>query len=405
MQASPIKKIKVAWFCYFSNHFVQEMLKPSKKIGEFAPWINDLIPLFENNESIELHIISQHRNITGYRSFKNKNITYHFFNYGIPFWGIQWPSFFRVDSWTGFYNMKFRFAQIVKKIKPDIIHMHGTENIFCTAITQFYNKYPVLITVQGFIHKATDINALTIKRSKKEFEILRLFNHFAYRTETMKQEIAEINPQATLHWHDGAMKKIQPKNLEKIYDLVFFARVCKDKGIEDLLNAMFILKKSLPNISLCVIGGGDISIWQQKADELKVNENIVWAGFLKTQEDVFTMASEAKICVLPTHHDIIPGTIIESMFLKLPVVTYNVGSISEINKDNEVISIVQKGEINELAKAISWLLKNDDIRLDMAEKAYKRAFDFISDDKEIIKDIVTAYQKVISDFKLKKHLN
>ena len=42
------KKLKVVWLCYFSNHYVQEILKPKKPGGEFALWITSMISLFEN---------------------------------------------------------------------------------------------------------------------------------------------------------------------------------------------------------------------------------------------------------------------------------------------------------------------------------------------------------------------
>ena len=55
-------------------------------------------------------------------------------------------------------------------------------------------------------------------------------------------------------------------------------------------------------------------------------------GFLKSQQDIYEHAIHSRIYVLPTYHDIIPGTIIESMFMKLPGIAYAVGGIPELNE-------------------------------------------------------------------------
>jgi len=393
------KKLKVVWLCYFTNQFVQDKIKPWKRIGEIAPWISSMIPLFENDDTVELHVVSQHRWICGYKSFKSKGVTYHFFNAGIPFIGRHWPGFFRVDVWSDFLVTKMNFSRIVKKINPDIIHMHGAENEFCIAISQFHKQYPVFITIQGFIHKSTTKERSIYRRVQNEFRILKMFNHYGYRTKTMGEDIKVLNKEAVLHWHHYPMQKISPVEVVKQFDLVFFARVCEEKGIGDLLKAVFIIKKVKPDISLCVIGGGKLDIWKEKAEELNISDNVYWAGFLPTQKDVHALASTARISVLPTYHDIISGTIVESLFLKLPVVAYDVGSIHEINNHEKIISMVKKFDIIELTKSIKTLLNDPQLRLEIAEKGYNRAQEKFSTGNDKIKaDVLNAYSKVIKDF-------
>lgn len=393
------KKIKVLWLCYFTNYDVQDIIKPYKRIGEVAPWISSLIPLFEKDDDVELHIVSQHEWITGYKKFTKKGITYHFINKGIPFIGRHWPGIFRVDLWTYYFYMKKRFAHIVKKVKPDIIHLHGTENEFCTGITQFHEKYPVFITIQGFIHKTESRSPVIQKRIDTELKILRMFNHYGYRTETMGRDIKSVNQSAILHWHKYPVKVIAPADMEKKYDIVFFARMSKDKGIVDLLKAVALIKKKKPEISLCAIGGGKTDGLRSLAHELGVEKNVFWAGFLPTQKDVHRLACAARISVLPTYHDIIPGTIVESMFLKLPVVAYDVGSIHEVNTNKEIITLVQKGDIETLAHAIIALLHDENKRKEKAELGYHRVMEmFNRNDDEIREDLLRAYRSTIDEF-------
>jgi glycosyltransferase involved in cell wall biosynthesis len=393
-------KLKVAWLCYFTNKEVQDMLKPRKRVNDIAPWISSMITLFENDPEVELHVVSEHRWISGIKHFESKGVHYHFYNRGIPMIGRHWPGFFRFDMFSDYFFLKRTVANIIHGINPDIIHLQGAENEFCIAITQFHNKYPVLTTIQGFIHKSNDVSKVAKRRMQKELEILRLFNHYGYRTKTMGEDVKAINPNAVLHWHQYPMKEIATIETKKKYDLAFFARICKDKGIEDLLKAVAIIKKDKPDISLCVIGGGNYTQFEHMANDLGLKENVTWAGFLPSQEEVHKLAGSARVSVLPTYHDIISGTIIESLFLKLPVVAYNVGSIHEVNEKEEIISLVEKLNVEGLAKAILELLNDDKLRMERADKGYRRALKMFSAANEEIRDeLMTAYEDVRNDFK------
>lgn len=394
------KKLKVVWLCYFTNDNVQLFLKPYKKVNESSHWITGLIKLFENSNDIELHVISQHEWISGYKNFVLNSVHYHFFNKGIPLVGRHWPGFFQFDLWTGYFNLKRHISRIIKKVNPDIIHLHGAEHTYSFVTRKFLFKYPVFITIQGFVHKVARKTKIVNRRAEKEIELIKLFKHFGYRTEQMGVDIKSINPDAVLHWHSYAEISIIPRQVEKSFDLVFFARITQEKGIIDLLKALAIIKKEKPDIRLCIIGPGKTDGLKEMAHELNISDNIIWAGFLPTREDVHDMASMAKISVLPTFNDIVSGTIIESLFLKIPVVAYNTGSIHEVNKNNEIISLVDIGNISELAQVIKKLLDDENLLKKVAEKGYERAVEmFFISNNQTKQDLLNAYYQIINDYK------
>jgi len=395
--------LKIVWLCHFSNQEIQDILNPRKRIGEMAPWITALSRLFEGNEEIELHIVSPYEYINGYKQFSNRGIHYHFFNAHIPFWGRHWPGIFKFDYWSDFTFSKLKVKRIINKIDPDIVHLHGAENAYySSSILQFKYKYPVLITVQGFISLTSDKESYQLKKRREyEQKILKTFKHIGYRTQTMGRDIKKFNPHAVLHWQNYPINEIKLFNSEKKYDVVFFARVTKEKGIEDLLKAISITKRDKPDISLCIIGGANekyLNYLKNITIELDISENVYWAGFLPEQTDVHKLACTARISVLPPYSEIISGTIIESLFLKLPVVAYNVGSIHEVNEKEEIISLVSKGNVEGLAQTILGLLKDENMRTEKAENGYKRA-KVMFDNSKIFVDLLNAYREVINDFK------
>jgi hypothetical protein len=54
----------------------------------------------------------------------------------------------------------------------------------------------------------------------------------------MGKDVRAINPQAELHWINYTVPKLDVLDVKKTHDLVFYARICKDKGIEDLILAL-----------------------------------------------------------------------------------------------------------------------------------------------------------------------
>ncbi len=396
--------MKVVWLCHFTNQEVQALLKPFKKLNEFAPWIPNLAKVFEEkSKEIEIHIVSPHEYITNYKCIKLRNINYHFYNPHIPVWGRHWPVFFKFDILCNYWLNKHIVKRIINKINPDLIHLHGAENAYYSStIIQFKKVYPVLVTIQGFISHATQrCDKQHLKKVKVEQEILTSFKHFGYRTKTMGENIRKFNPRALLHWHEYAVELPKPINVEKIYDLVFFAQISKEKGIDDLLQAVSIIKERKSDISLCVIGSGNIAIWKDRAKMLNISKNIYWAGFLPTQKEVHKMASSARISVLPTYFDIISGTISESLFLKLPVVAYSVGSIHEVNKNGKIITLVEKFDVVGLANGILNLINDRNMQLEIGEKGYKRAYEMFGKNikpAKIYSDLRNAYSDIIKTF-------
>jgi glycosyltransferase involved in cell wall biosynthesis len=399
-----VEKYKVVWLCGFTNANIQKQIKPFQKVGSVAPWISHLIDVFKNNDLFEIHIISPHEYISGYKHFIQNNINYHFVNQGMPIWGRNWPSFLPFDLWTDYFFIKKSIKKIIHRIQPDIIHLHGAENTYHTsAILQFKGLYPVLISVQGFITKSSSNGKRVLRRKAREIEIFKTFNHYGYRTDTMAEDIRKLNCDAVLHYLRYPVKKILPVVTEKKFDIVFFARITKEKGIIDLLHAIFILHKSIPDLKVCIIGKGKLSHYKQLAAELKIDQLIFWAGFLPSQNDVHRMASAAKVCVLPTYHEIISGTILESLFLGLPVVAYDVGSIHEVNKYGDIITLVDKGDIDGLADSILKLLMDEQLRNEKSEKGKECAINvFATDDQKIKSGYLQSYKQVIQDFNSKK---
>jgi glycosyltransferase involved in cell wall biosynthesis len=401
-----ISKLKVVWICHFSNSEIQSYLPMVKSRPQFAPWISLLIKEFEKNKEIELHIIAPSEWLKKDTYFELNGVNYYFLRTGMPFIHRHWPLIFKIDYWTHFYATRRKIKKIVDTIKPGIINLHGIENPeYSTSIFDL-KAYPLLITIQGLLSFAQLISNsyLNRVRLKTEQRIINNFDNYGIRVKFLADYLHTKNNNANFYWFKYPFKRSEiniDNHKTKTYDIVFFARLSKDKGIEDLIHAIQIAKNSYIQISVKIIGTTNKTYFaylNKLVSDLGLQTNIEFLGFLPTQDELHDWVSKAKICVLPSYNDILPGTIIESIFLKLPVIAYAANGVVDFNFEDEIIRLVKIGDIKELANQITVLLSDSVLREKLSSVAYRYALQNFNNEIEA-KKMVAAYRKVIFAFK------
>ena len=402
MESGINKKITVVWLCHFSNQEMKDFFH-TPHVKEMAPWINNLIESFQDRTDVELHIVAPNIFTNKRQDVKIKNVQYHFYQHTSYFIPQKVYRLLRFETQTNYYFVKKRIEKIIKNINPDIIHLHGAENPYYSAgILPLIKYFPTLVTIQGFIRNTSERNSIIInKRIEIEEAILKRAMHIGVRTKEMSKTALEINPKTVLHFHryKGLIPTyMKESSIESTFDIIFFARVCKDKGIEDLLEALALVRKEKPEVLLHVIGSAYKSYLQHlknKTKQLNIETNVKFLGFMESQKDVYKHAINARICVLPTYHDIISGTIIESMLMKLPVVAYAVGGIPGLNEKSQTVVLVEKNNIQQLANEIAVLLNNESKRNALAENAYTYAQERFNN-SYAVNEIIRAYNEILS---------
>lgn len=398
-------KLRVVWLCHFSNDEIQNILKPRHRVPEFAPWIPIALSTVEKSDMFEIHVVAPFMYIEDNIEFKLRNIHYHFFNpYPLRPKKLFYNRLFNWEYVSDFAYNKRKVKEYIDKIAPDVIHLLGAENPYYSAtILPLIPHYPTILTVQGFYSQSAQVlKGQKLKKSILEQKILRSIPISFYEAKKQGEDIKKYNPSIELYWHFwGSYEIKRPKILPKqTFDFVFFARLNKDKGIVDLLEAIKLIKEKKPDVSLCVIGGKKENVFAEYASKIGINDNVTWTGFLPTREDVHAKALEAKISVLPTYSDINPGTIIESMFLGIPVVSYAVDSMPEINENGEVIKLCELGNICELADTMYNLLINETYRRELSNKGILRAKEMYAPTDEYLQDcLYKGYTRAIEIFK------
>ena len=397
--------LRIVWICHFMNQSIKEKLELHSTTRELAPWITLWIEEFKKRDDIELHVIAPMLPILKDKDYDDGNIHYHFIKIGVPFRRRKWPWWFELDFNTDFLPFNIKTKRLINKINPDLVNLIGAENAYYSSSILQINRYPRLVTIQGFIalndEAGTGDSKMVEKRIEIENKVLRNLNHFGIEATWMEQYIRLVNPTAKMHWFHLPFARTEvDATPDKMFDLVFFARVTKMKGIEDAIKALELIKHKKSDINLEIIGMGDVNYMnylKKMVDDLALNENVHFKGFIPTQKEMHFEVMKARICVLPTYNDTIPGTIVESMLLGIPVISYKTGGIPDLNKTQENLVLLDQGDIEGLAEEVLKLL-DDPVRQNaMRERAKSYAMAEF-DNANSTSLLIEAYRKIIREY-------
>ena len=176
----------------------------------------------------------------------------------------------------------------------------------------------------------------------------------------------------------------KPINLIKKFDLdlqkpiiLMIARVIKDKGVLEYIEAAEILKEKAQFVYV-----GDVDKGNKNAF-LPDWKSVKWLGFQKNIKEIIAMSD---IVTLPSYREGVPRTLLEAGSMGKPLVTTDVTGCREVVKNNFNGFLVPARNPIELAKAIEKLINNKQLR----EQFGKNSREYIKKNFDI-KIVVSKY--------------
>lgn len=153
--------------------------------------------------------------------------------------------------------------------------------------------------------------------------------------------------------------------------IVCTARLSVEKGLEILLGAMRKIVQEFPECKCMVVGEGPLqeSLTRQ-IESLRLESHVFLEGF---QPDVRPYLAAADAFLLTSYIEGLPYSVLEAMASGLPCVVTNVGGNAEAVVQNKTGLIVHSGSIDEVVRAVSYLISHPQERARMGEAASIRA--------------------------------
>ena len=121
-----------------------------------------------------------------------------------------------------------------------------------------------------------------------------------------------------------------------VFNVLFLARLEKEKGIYETLDAFQLLKKAVPHARLIVAGDGPDKVLAEEYAMAHGIGGIDFVGFVtgKQKVDIF---ARAHVYVFPTFYgEGMPTSVLEAMAVGLPVITRPVGGLRDFFEDGRM---------------------------------------------------------------------
>jgi len=129
------------------------------------------------------------------------------------------------------------------------------------------------------------------------------------------------------------------------------------KGLSVLLNAVAQLRTEFPQLHLLVIGKlKPDGVTEKELTSLQLTDCVEFRGGISTEELVVTYA-ESKMAIVPSLYEGFGLPAGEALACGVPLICSDGGALPEVVGDAALL--VKAGDVDELAKAISFLLTND----------------------------------------------
>jgi len=273
----------------------------------------------------------------------------------------------------------------IKKINPDIIHIHNTFPLWTFSVIDACNEanVPVVMTLHNYriicskaiffrnnkicelCINSSPLNAikfgcyqnsklksipvsLMIKKYKKGLALVKKVNKFIVLTKFSKKKLLEINfPKNKIAIKPNFISKNFNKYITNKKGFLFASRLSEEKGLLDLIDA-----HNKYNFDLRVCGEGPLKNY------LNNFQNIKYLGLLNREKLYYELGNSEFLIFPSKSNETFGNIIIEAFALETIVIAPKLDSISCIIKDKFNGILFEPNNTNDLVNKIKWAIKN-----------------------------------------------
>jgi len=305
-----------------------------------------------------------------------------------------------------------KYCYLYYKIKPDIVHNVGPKPIIYGSFAAKLLNIKSVINApigMGFVFSSNSFKAkllkpillflfrLTLNKHHGKDKVNRVIfentddmNFFIRQKIVNKSDVKLIRGAGV----DIDYKLKIKKKIKKTITISLVARMLKDKGIFEFVEAAKILKNKNIKCRFLLIGDIDpknptslktdtLRTWHQK-------EIVEWLGWIK---DINKILFETDILCLPSYREGLPKALLEGAAVGLPIVTTDTIGCRDVVVDGLNGYLVPIKNSEDLAYAIEKLIRDEDLRFKMGKESFKIAISRFSS-KIINSQTISVYNEL-----------
>ena len=298
--------------------------------------------------------------------------------------------------------------KVIRNYRPTLIHLIALKPIVlgsCASI--FYRKAQIICAPigMGYLFSSDDSRArllrpivngalrIALKQSRVAIIIENQDD-----MDTLKQGNFVQNNQIYLIKGAGVNLNTYRATSETDDHLVvsLFARMLRDKGVTEFVQAATTIKQSRPDIQFQLIGGLDdgnpAALSSQQMEDWVAEGSVTWLG---QRSDVPELLAKSNIVVLPSYREGLPKVLIEAAAAQRAVIATDVVGCREAVTDGLNGLLIEPRNSHALTDAIMRLVTDHDLRHKLAQAGRFRAENEFS--SEIINtQTLAVYEQVLN---------
>jgi glycosyltransferase involved in cell wall biosynthesis len=275
---------------------------------------------------------------------------------------------------------KWRTQQLLRDLQPDVVHVHNHANypyLFSRPL------YPTLTTIHGLIFKEVRYGSGLMDHLRKwprllleQLALMRI-QELAAVTPYVRDMITPMT-KARVHVLDNPVstKFFGVDSLPTSHIILSVGWIIRRKNFLGLLKGVNLLRASLPDVELRIAGGvGDHSYFmeiQRFIDEQELQRSVRLLGGLDEDQLVQEYRS-CTVVALASSEETAGMVFQQAMAAGKAVVATRVGGISDIVSHGRTGLLVESGNVDELARALSKVLLDRDLRNRLGEAGREEA--------------------------------
>jgi glycosyltransferase involved in cell wall biosynthesis len=154
-------------------------------------------------------------------------------------------------------------------------------------------------------------------------------------------------------------------------NVLFLGKLAKEKGIFDLLEALALIRRRLPDTRLVMAGEGDSEAARMRTAALGLGDAVTLPGWV-SGDAKDQLLRDASVFALPSYSECMPMSVLEAMATGIPCVASNVGGLPDIVTDGVEAHLTHPGDVAGLAHALERLLIDGEDYARMSSAALRR---------------------------------
>jgi glycosyltransferase involved in cell wall biosynthesis len=259
-----------------------------------------------------------------------------------------------------------RFARIVRRLRPDVIHAHSSKAGAVARLARAFSpRVPVVYTPHGYAFAGH----FSSERERQVYRsIERLLSPLASRVTCVCEAEARlarsVGPDGRVRVVHNGIAAPPPGSADPRLEQLrrrgpvigALTQLRPGKGLETLLDATPLLLARHASAQIAIVGDGpDLEQLSERARSLGVSGAV---HFLGPSSDPPSALRGMDVFVHPSWAEAFPYVILEAMALARPIVASDVGGIGEAVIDGESGVLVPPRQEQPLADALSGLLSD-----------------------------------------------